>query len=85
MLHCRYQAQRKKSCPIRSQEIDILKLITTNDKSNMPEYLKYRDRGYMYTPHSSFISFFMKVDDVVREVVNPVGFQQYAQELVKAS
>ena len=66
-----------------SHEIKILQSINTKEKSNMPEYLKYRDHGYMYTPHPSFIPFFRDVDNCIREVVNPTGFQEHTHELVK--
>ena len=31
----------------------------------MPEYLKYRDKGYMYSPVKESTSFFHAVDDCV--------------------
>ena len=43
---------------ILSQEITILMTINTKNKCDMPSYLQYRDRGYMYTPKSCFIPFF---------------------------
>ena len=51
----------------------------------MPEYLKYRDRGYMYTPNSTFIPFLCEVDNCVKEVVNQKGFQEYNDDLIKVS
>lgn len=80
MFHLRYKNMRKSST---SQEIAILQAINTKEKSSMPEYLKYRDRGYMYTPHPTFIIPFIRdVDNCVREVVNPTGFQEHAGDLI---
>ena len=84
MLHVRYNKVKKSSVTV-SEEISILQAINTKDKSSMPNYLKYRDRGYMYTPHSTFIPFLRDVDKCVQEVVNPTGFQNHADEIVKVS
>ena len=35
-----------------SQEINILHTITSKNKSHMPSYMKIRDRGFLYTPHT---------------------------------
>ena len=88
MLHVRYQSKKKASTSTRSihnvsHEITILQSIKATEKSNMPNYLKYRDRGYMYTPHPSFIPFFRDIDNCIKEVVNPTGFQHHSHELVK--
>ena len=53
MLHCRYNGIRKcgdEKREIISLEIAVLQAINTRDKSSMPSYLKYRDKGYMYSP-----------------------------------
>lgn len=84
MLKVRYTKRSSTSATSNvSHEIKILQSINTKEKSNMPEYLKYRDRGYMYTPHPIFIPFFRDVDNCIREVVNPTGFQEQTHELVK--
>lgn len=80
MLHIRYQ--KRQSTDV-SNEITILQSIDTTVKSGMPKYLNYRNRGYMYKPHPSFIPFFREVDKCIKEVVNPTGFQQHSHELVK--
>ena len=51
MLKLHYQ--KIKSCSNEqrdqlSQEICILQAMNTKDKSNIPDHLKYRDRGFMY-------------------------------------
>ena len=60
MLHVQYK--RIKTAPLDHkdqilQEITILQAINSKDKSAIPEYMKYRDLGYMYFPHPTFISF----------------------------
>lgn len=64
-------------------EIEILHAINTKEKSKMPSYLKYRDQGHMYTPHSGFVSFFREVDNYVKDVVTTEGFQEHGDNLVK--
>ena len=68
---------------IISKQIKILNSINTKDKSAMPLYLKYRDRGHMFSPNPSFIPFFRSVDSCIKEVVNDQGFQKHGDELVK--
>ena len=52
MLHARYK--RIQTCPfekdIVSQEITLLQSINSKNKSHIPDYLRYRDRGFMYFP-----------------------------------
>ena len=66
-----------------SQEIVILQAIKTDDKSAIPNYLQYRDQGYMYFPHISFIPFFKTVDNTVKAVVNSDGLEENGSELIK--
>jgi len=66
-----------------SQEITVIQAINTNDKSSIPEYLKYRDQGFMYFPHVSFIPFLKAVDDCVKEVVNSKGLEENGSDLVQ--
>jgi len=50
MLHLHYKQIKNCSGTQRdqlSQEITILQAINTKDKSKIPKYLKYSDRGYM--------------------------------------
>ena len=42
------------------QEITILQAMVMKDKSNLPHYLKYRDRGFMYFPNVSFVPLLQK-------------------------
>ena len=86
MLKLHYQQIRSCSDEQRdnlSQEIIILQAINTKDKSNIPDYLKYRDRGYMYFPHSSFIPFLREVDSIVKGVVNSNTFEENGRDLVQ--
>lgn len=78
----------KKCTLIRRSEIlkEIEILESMNDKKEcMPEYLKYRDKGYMYSPVTESISFFRAIDDCVREQINEIGFQEHGSNLVAVS
>ena len=66
-----------------SQEIVILQAIKTDDKTAIPDYLKYRDQGYMYFPHVTFIPFLRTVDNAVKAVVNSSGLDENGSELIK--
>ena len=87
MLHIQYKDIRKchheERRDILSQEIQILQAINTKDKSDMPQYLQYRDRGCMYMPNRTFVPFFRCIDECVREVVNQSGFQDHGNELIQ--
>ena len=48
-----------------SQEITILQVINSKDKSN---YLKSCDLGFMYFPHPTFIPMLRNVDSTLKEV-----------------
>jgi len=66
-----------------SQEIVILQAINTKDKLTIPEYLKYRDQGFIYLPHASFIPFLRTIDDCVKDIVNLDGLEENGSELIK--
>ena len=73
MLHLRYKNIKKCSIEKRdvtSKEIEILQSINTRDKDMLPQYLRYRDKVNIYSPHLKFISFFRAVDEYIKEVVN---------------
>ena len=53
-----------------SQEITILKAMTMKDKTRLPIYLKYRDRGFMYFPDPSFLTIIQAINGAIRTVVN---------------
>ena len=60
MLHFRYQLIR--TCPLEkkdavSQEISLLQSVNSKEKSHIPNYLQYRDRGFMYFPSEQFLPF----------------------------
>jgi len=76
MLKLHYEQIRSCSDEQRdhlAQEIVILQAIRTEDKSAISDYLKYRDQGYMYFPHITFIPFLKTVDDTVKAEVNSNG------------
>ena len=48
-----------------SQKIAILQAINIKDKSCIPGYLQYRDRGFLYFPDPVFIPYLREVDTVL--------------------
>jgi len=66
-----------------SIEICLLQAMKIKDKSEIPGYLQYRDKGYMYFPQSSLIPFFRNFDGILKEVVNENGFRKHGDDLVK--
>jgi len=85
MLHLQYkqiQTCRDDQRDVLSLEISILHCMNLKDKSQIPDYLKYRDRGYMYFPYPSFLPLLREVDTSVKGIVNIDGLQQ-GDELIK--
>ena len=71
MLQVRYK--QIKTAPLDhkdqvSQEIMILQAINSKDKSAIPDYMKYRDLGYMHFPHPTFIPLFHHLDTTVKKL-----------------
>ena len=64
-------------------EITVLKAIQCSDKSQIPEYLKYRDMGHTYFPASRFIPFIKKVDQCVLEYPNCSSYKKHGSRLVE--
>ena len=73
MLHLHYKQTKECTDMQRdklSQEITMLQAMVMKDKSNLPHYLKYRDRGFMYFPDVSFVPFLQSIHETVRRVVS---------------
>lgn len=88
MLHLQYnqiKACRDDQRDLLSQETSILRAVNSKDKTNIPDYLKYRDQGYMYFPDVVFICFLRDLDSAVKEIVNLNGLQQEGDNLIKVS
>ena len=88
MLHLRYETIKNCQASKREQiatEIDIVQAINTREKSAMPLYLQYWDKGNMYVPQSDFIPFFRDVDEVVKKVASQKGLEEHGDEIVKVS
>jgi len=88
MLHARYE--QIKTCgndqrDLISQEISLLHCINSKNKTNIPQYLSYRDRGYMYFPDAVFLPFLRDLDTVVTEIVNLDGLKKEGDKLIKVS
>ncbi|XP_019856163.1 PREDICTED: uncharacterized protein LOC109584762 [Amphimedon queenslandica] len=88
MLHNRYKEIRSCSAVKReliSVEITILQAINNKDKSAIPAYLQYRDKGFMYFPDITFIPFIRAVDECAKQVVNEKGLKDHGDELIKVT
>ena len=80
MLHSRYA--KIKSCSLNqkeqvSQQITILQQLSvhkTEDKDHVPDYLKYRDEGFMYFPCRELLPFLRTVDTATTKKVNDANF-----------
>lgn len=88
MLHLRYK--QIKSCKdeerdVLSQEISVLQGMNTKDKTKIPGYLRYRDRGYMYFPDACFLPCIEEIDTLIKGIVNSDGLQQKGDDLIKVS
>ena len=86
MLKLRYSELKTCSRTDRnaiSIQVCMLKAMNLKDKSGIPEYLQYRDRGYMYFPHTSLLPFLRAVDTVVKRSVNEDEFRKHGDSLIK--
>ena len=86
MLHARYK--HIQTCPIdkkdiTSQEITLLQSINSKNKTHIPDYLRYRDRGFMYFPTESFLPFLQAVDTCVRKYTNSTSYQRHGSQIVE--
>jgi len=84
MLHRRYKQIRTASNKnLMSIEISMLQAINTKDKSDIPEYLQYQDRGFIYSPHKTFIPFIRQLDTDLKKFVNVEHFNKHGDNLIK--
>ena len=89
MLHLRYDQlnpgidESKREC-VRD-EITILKAIQCTTKDHVPDYLQYRDMGYMYFPAACYIPFIKNVDKCVSEYANESSLKQHGSRLVEVA
>ena len=87
MLQSRYDQLKTEDMPQLKRErvhteITILKAIQATDKHHIPDYLQYRDKGYMYFPAARFIPFIQHVDTCVKEHANAQSLQVHGSKLV---
>jgi len=66
-----------------SQEIHILQALNTKNKENVPKYLQYRDKGFMYFPCEELLPFLQEIDRTVKTCCNEEGFCNYGKLLVQ--
>jgi len=86
MLHLRYK--QLKTCTddkrdVISQEVTLLQAINSKDKTKIPGYLRYHDKGFMYFPDSIFLPFLRKIDTLVKGIANLNTFKQEGDNLIK--
>ena len=87
MLQSRYDQLKTEDMPQLKRErvhteITILKAIQATDKHHIPDYLLYRDKGYMYFPAAQFILFIQHVDTCVKEHATAQSLQVHGSKLV---
>ena len=89
MLHLRYDQLKSGVHESKREsvkdEITILKAIQCTDKHHVPDYLQYRDMGYMYFPAARYIPFIKNVDKCVLEYANESSFKQHGSRLVEVA
>ena len=86
MLHHRHkQICCSSNKNLMSIEISILQAINTKDKSDVPQYLQYQDRGFMYFPHKTFIPYIRKLDTNLKKFINVQSFNKHGDNLIKVS
>ena len=64
-------------------EISMLQAINTKDESDIPKYLQYQDRGFMYFPHKMFIPLLQKTRHRFKKFVNIESFNKHGNNLIK--
>jgi len=85
VLKSRYSAIKKCQSTIRnvlSVEIFMLRAMKLKDKSCVPGYLQYRDKGFLYFPDHSLIPFLRNFDTTLKEVVNNDSFRNHGDNIV---
>ena len=89
MLHLRQEKVKNTSDTAKQStikaEMDLLKGLECTDKSQVPQYLQYRDRGYMHFPKESFIPFFRAVDQCILEHANENALKKHGSKLVEVA
>ena len=52
-------------------------------KSHIPEYLKYRDKGFMYFPIPEMLPLLKAVDVKTKKLVNNESFTELGSDMLK--
>ena len=61
----------------------MLQALNTKGKENVPKYLQYRDKGFMYFPCEEVLPFLKDLDKTVKMYCNDKGFWKYGKLLVQ--
>jgi len=83
MLHLRYK--QLKTCTddkrdLISQEVTLLHTISSKDKTKIPGYVHYHDKGFMYFRDLIFLR---KIDTIVKGIANFHTLKQEGDNLIK--
>ena len=86
MLQARYSTI--KCCPADckeqlGKEISLLQNLNTKDKSRVPKFLLYRDKGFMYFPCEQLLAFLQLIDIQVKNNANENNFRKHGKNLIK--
>ena len=85
MLHSRYEKSKDHRNESILQQITILQRLNSYTKEHIPEYLKYRDNGYMYFPCTEMLTFLVSVDLKTKEMANEQSFNEHGSNLLKVA
>ena len=66
-----------------SIQVCMLQAVNCKDKFSIPDYLRYRDQGFMYFPHHTLIPFLCDLDAVVKKAVNEDAFCKHGDDVIK--
>ena len=89
MFKVRYDKIRSSNCADKDQvsmEISILQKLSIHleeDKTHIPAYLKYRDKGFMYFPIPEMLPLLKAVDVKTKELANNDSFAELGSDMIK--
>ena len=63
------------------KELELLKQMITDDKSFLPQVVKYQDRGHMTIMHPAMLDFGRTTFSTVRSVLNYSSYMKYGSDI----
>ena len=87
MLHTRYDKMKAGNSDDEkrrhiSEETTILQRVNSYTKEHIPDYLRYRDNGYMNFPCLEMLPFLIAVDLSTQENANETSFKEHGAEML---